>query len=100
VAEELARARIRDDGALVADDGVVDTCLVDVRANGAEHPARDDDDVYAGGPRGGDRGFRPRAQNGVLGDERSVEVDREGGERPREAGGKLYGSVPPVDFTT
>ena len=44
--------------------------------------------------------LRARAQDGVLGDERAVEVEREGRERAGEAGGKLYGSVPPVDFTT
>jgi hypothetical protein len=100
VTEELARARIRHDGALVTDHRVVDARFVDVRADGPEHPARHDDDVHAGGARSGDGGLRPRAQDGVLGDQRSVEVDREGGERPGEAGGKLYGSVPPVDFTT
>jgi hypothetical protein len=56
--------------------------------------------VHACRARRGDRGLRARPEDGVLGDERAVEVDREGGERPGEARWKLYGSVPPVDFTT
>jgi hypothetical protein len=39
-------------------------------------------------------------QDGVLADERAVEIDRECGERVGKAGRKLYGTVPPVDFTT
>ena len=68
--------------------------------DGAEHPARDDDHVHACRAHRGDGRLRARAEDGVLGDERAVEVDREGRERAGEAGGKLYGSVPPVDFTT
>jgi hypothetical protein len=43
-----------------------------------------------------------RAQNAVLGDQRPVEIEREGRDAPREARRELerYGAVPPVDFTT
>ena len=104
MAEELARDGVGDDGALVADDGIVDPRLGDVRADGAEHPAGDDDDVHAGRAGRGDRGLRARPKHGVLGDERAVEVDRERGEGPGEGRRKLdrgaYGTLPPVDFTT
>jgi hypothetical protein len=55
--------------------------------------------MHAGGACRRDRRFRARAEDGVLGDQRPVEVDRERRERVRKAGGKVYG-VPPVDFTT
>jgi hypothetical protein len=41
-----------------------------------------------------------RPQHAVLRDQRPVEIEREGGDARREAGGKLYGTVPPVDVTT
>jgi hypothetical protein len=41
-----------------------------------------------------------RRQHAVLGDQRPVEVEREGGDARREAGRKLYGALPPVDVTT
>jgi hypothetical protein len=51
-----------------------------------------------------DRLARVRSQHRVLGDERAVEVDREGGDVLREGGWKLeqsgYGGVPPVALTT
>jgi hypothetical protein len=56
--------------------------------------------VCAGGARAGDRLARARPQDRVLGEQRPVEVDREGGDAPREAGRELYGGVPPVAFTT
>jgi hypothetical protein len=56
--------------------------------------------MHTRGARARDCGVRPRAEDRVLCDERAVEVDRERGEGGREAGGELYGSVPPVDFTT
>jgi hypothetical protein len=56
--------------------------------------------VHAGRSHGGDRRFRARTEARVIGDQRAVEVDRERGERIGEAGRELYGSVPPVDFTT
>jgi hypothetical protein len=77
----------------------VEAALDEVRQHGAEHPPGDDDDVHAGGARRCDRRLRARAEDGVLGDERPVEVDRECRERVRKAGRKVYG-VPPVDFTT
>jgi hypothetical protein len=45
---------------------------------------------------------RTRPQHAVLGDQRPVEVEREGGDARREAGRKLecYGAVPPVESTT
>jgi hypothetical protein len=41
-------------------------------------------------------------QHAVLGDQRPVEVEREGGDAPREALRELdrYGVLPPVDVTT
>jgi hypothetical protein len=41
-----------------------------------------------------------RPEHAVLGDQRAVEVEREGGDARRESGRKLYGTVPPVDVTT
>jgi len=41
-----------------------------------------------------------RPQHAVLGDQRPVEVEREGGDVRRERGRKLYGAVPPVESTT
>jgi len=78
----------------------VEAYLLDVRADRPEHPSGDDDDVDARVVRGLDRGARPWRQDAVLADERPVEVDRERRQRAREAGGKVYGSFPPVDFTT
>ncbi|MFL5916046.1 MAG: hypothetical protein ACJ752_10485 [Gaiellaceae bacterium] len=45
---------------------------------------------------------RARPQNAVLGDQRPVEIEREGGDAPREPRREVerYGGVPPVDFTT
>lgn len=51
-------------------------------------------------PRRLDGRARSLVQDGVLADERAVEVDREGGDLMRKAGGEVYGIVPPVDFTT
>jgi hypothetical protein len=42
---------------------------------------------------------RPRPQDSVLGDQRPVEIEREGGDAGRERGWKLYG-VFWVDWTT
>ncbi|MDE3024438.1 MAG: hypothetical protein KGI93_02595 [Acidobacteriota bacterium] len=56
--------------------------------------------MHAGVARRRDRRFRARPEDGVLADQRPVEIDREGGERMREAGREVYGTVPPVDFTT
>jgi hypothetical protein len=100
VEQELAARRIRDDGALVADDGIVKASRLEVRPNRAEHPAGDDDHVRAARPRAHERVARARPQHAVLRDQRPVEVEREGGDAPREIRGKLYGALPPVDVTT
>jgi hypothetical protein len=57
--------------------------------------------VRAGRTRALERRPRPRVQNAVLGDQRPVEIEREGGDPPRESlrEGERYG-LPPVDFTT
>jgi hypothetical protein len=46
--------------------------------------------------------LRAWAQNAVLGDQRAVEIEGEGGDVPRKARRKLdrYGAVPPVEVTT
>ncbi len=97
LARELERDRhvaeerpvgVRDDRALVADDRVVEPGLGEVARDRAVHAAGDDHDVDAGRPRAAERGARPRAQDGVGGDERAVEVAGERldvvGERGRE----------------
>ena len=77
VTEELAADRVRNDRALVADDGLRDAGAERVRPDRAEHPAGRDDDRDARLARGRDRGVRARAQLDVGGDERAVEVARE-----------------------
>ena len=100
VEQELARRRIGDDGALIADHEVVEPGLFEVRAHRSEHPSGDDDDVGAGRPRPGQRLPRAGTQHAVLGDQRPVEVEREGGYVRRKPGRELYGAVPPVESTT
>jgi hypothetical protein len=100
VEEEVPRGRVGDDGSLVADDEIVESRLLEVRPHRAEHPAGDDDDVRAGRPRARERLLRARPQHSVLGDQRAVEIEREGGGGRRERGRELYGTWPPVDFTT
>jgi hypothetical protein len=56
--------------------------------------------VGAGRPRPRERLLRARPQHAVLGDQRPVEVEREGGDGRRKRGRELYGAWPPVDFTT
>jgi hypothetical protein len=51
-------------------------------------------------PDAGDRVAGARVEERVLGDQRAVEVAREGGDARGESGRKLYGGVPPVLFTT
>jgi hypothetical protein len=55
----------------------------------------------AGRSRPRERFLCPEPQDAVFGDQRPVEVEREGGDPPRESWreGERYG-VPPVDFTT
>jgi hypothetical protein len=100
VEKKLARSRVGDDGSLVADDEIVEPSLFEVRPHRAEHPARDDDDVGAGGVRPRESLSGPWPQHAVLGDERPVEVECEGGDGRRKRGRELYGAVPPVESTT
>ena len=80
--------RLRDHGALVADDRVVEPGLEHVRPDGAEHPPGDDDHVQAGVARAGERASRALVEHGVLAHQRAVEIARERADLPREAGGK------------
>ena len=102
VEEELARRRVGDDGSLVAHDEIVETRLLEVRAHRYEHPPGDDHDVRAGCPRPRERLPGARVKDSVLGDQRPVEVEREGGDVPRESlrECELYGAWPPVESTT
>jgi hypothetical protein len=102
VEKELARRRVGDDRALVADDEVVEPGLLEVRPHRTEHAAGDDDDVRARGACARECVPRARAQNAVLGDQRPVQIEREGGDAPRVPRREVerYGAVPPVDFTT
>jgi hypothetical protein len=100
VEQELARRRVGDDGALVADDEIVELRLLEVRAHCTEHPPGDDDDVGAGRPRSLQCFPGAGPKDTVLGDQCSVEVECEGGDARRKPGRKLYGAVPPVEVTT
>ena len=100
VEKELARRRVGYDGSLVADDEIVEPGLLEVRPRRSEHPPGHDDGVRAGRARPRERVPGSRPQDTVLGDERPVEVEGEGGDARRERGRKLYGAVPPVDSTT
>ena len=103
MAKELAAQRVGDDSALVADDGIVEPCLLEVGLHAAEHPSGHDDHVRAPRAHGGDRLAGARAEHGILCEQRPVEVDRERGDALRERVGKVdqgYGGVPPVAFTT
>jgi hypothetical protein len=100
VEEELARRRLGDDGSLVAHDEIVELRLLEVRAHRSEHPPGDDDDVGARRPRPCERVTGARPQHAVLGDQRPVEIEREGGDVRRKRGRELYGAVPPVESTT
>jgi hypothetical protein len=84
VPEELARHRVGDDGALIADDRIGEPGFLQVREHRAEHAAGDDDDVD---PRvdGASQGrARARPQQRVLADQRPVEIARERLDVPRE----------------
>jgi hypothetical protein len=102
VEEELTRRGVGDDRALVADDEIVELRLLEIGPHRPEHPTRDDDDVRAGCARPRERFAGPLAQHAVFGDQRPVEVEREGGDAPRESlrERECYGSLPPVDVTT
>jgi hypothetical protein len=58
--------------------------------------------VDTGRARPGERVACPRPQHAVLGDQRPVEVEREGGDAPREPlrEDDRYGALPPVEVTT
>jgi hypothetical protein len=98
--EEIARSRVCDDGSLVTHDEIVELRLLEVRAHCSEHSPRDDDDVGTRRPRPRERVPGARPQHAVLGDQRPVEIEREGGDVRRKRGGEVYGAVPPVDWTT
>ena len=63
-----------DDGALVADDRIVDPGLERIAPHRLEHAAGDDDDVNTLRADRGDRRLRSRPQQHVLGDQRAIEV--------------------------
>jgi hypothetical protein len=100
VEQELARRRIGDHGSLVTDHEIVELCLPEVRPYRAEHPPGDDHHVRTGGSRSRERLPGARPQHAVLGDQRPVEIEREGGDVRRKRGGERYGAVPPVETTT
>jgi hypothetical protein len=100
VEEERAARRIRDDRALVTDDRIVETGLLEVRTHRAEHPAGHDDHMRAGVANSAERRTCARSQYAVFGDQRPVEIEGEGGDAPREVRREVYGVVPPVAVTT
>ena len=82
--------RVGDDGALVADDGIVELRLPEVRQHRAEHASGHDDHVRSGRAYAFDRVAGVRAKHRVLCDQRSVEVEEDGGVRLPG-----FGQVPP-----
>src|SRR5205085_2403350 len=76
VSQPLPGLRFRDDGALVADDRVVEPRLEGVRPHGLEHAPRDENDVHSLGAHALDRFPCARAKHDVLSDQRAVEVAR------------------------
>jgi hypothetical protein len=100
VEQELACSRVGDDGSLVTDHEIVELCLLEVRPYGSVHPTGDDHYVGARAACVHKRFPGARPQHAVLGDQRPVEIEREGGDARRKRGKKLYGAVPPVESTT
>jgi hypothetical protein len=98
--QELARRRVGDDCSLVADDEIVELRLLEVRAHGSEHPPGDDHDVGSRFSRSGERFPGAGTEDAVLGDQRPVEIEREGGDLRRKRGRELYGALPPAESTT
>ena len=72
--EELARRRVCDDRALVADHRLG---AREVRTHRLVHPSRHDDHANAARAGGVERGARARAQGEILPDQRPVEVARD-----------------------
>jgi hypothetical protein len=60
--------------------------LLEVREHRPEHPASDDDHMCPRRPRPRQRFPCARVQHAVLGDQRSVEVEREGADARRKRG--------------
>jgi hypothetical protein len=102
VEEENPAHRVGDDRSLVADHEIVEARLLEVRPHRPEHASGDHDDVCARRARPPECFLRARPQQAVLGDQRPVEVEREGGDGPREGLRELdrYGALPPVESTT
>ena len=73
-----------DDGALVADDRVVQTGGIEHAPQGLHHPAGDDDHGHRSIPRAGERRERPRLQHPGGPGERVVEVGRDHVDLARE----------------
>jgi hypothetical protein len=94
VAEPATAHRVRDHGALIADDRIVDSCLHRVTANGLEHSPGHEHDVNPGGARSDDRRASARPQDRVLTDQRAIEVARDGVDLARE----VLGEVQPCGF--
>ena len=74
--------------------------LLEIRPHSPEHAAGDDYDMCARLPRARERFPGAWPQHAVLGDQRPVEVECEGGDARRKPGRKLYGAEPPVESTT
>ena len=100
VQEELAARRIRDDGALVADDRIVEPAcsrygrtarnirpVTTITCTPAARTARE-------------RRARARSQHAVLGDQRPVEIEGESGDVAAGSPPEGLRGVPPVAVTT
>jgi hypothetical protein len=84
MAQPLAGPRLGDDGALVADDGIVEARRECIRPHRLEHPAGDEHDVDSGRVRSLERAARARVEERVLADQRPVEVAGDGLDGARE----------------
>ena len=83
--QEEAAARLGDDGALVADDGILlEAEFGEVRPYRPEHAPGDDDEADSRLAHGGDGCERARAQEAVLPDQGPVEVASERRDVARE----------------
>src|SRR5436190_4254434 len=86
VPKEAAADRVGDDRALIADDRVVDTRRLQIRAHRLEHPPGDDEHVDPRRSSGADGVTGPGPEDGVLGDQRPVEIAGERLDAGREVG--------------